>query len=66
MAGVLIALLLLFLFLIIGLVLLLFANRIVNWSEQKFSPLVNEFARKIEGKYYKPHTTPRPMRIFGV
>lgn len=65
MTGVFIALLLFFLVFIMGLGLLLFPNRIITWSEHNFSPLLNEFARKVEGKYYKPSTTPRPLRIFA-
>ncbi len=43
--------------LFIGLALILFANQLVDWSERTFSPILNNFVGKIEGKYYKPRST---------
>ena len=44
--------------LFMGLSLILFANQLIDWSERTFSPKLDHYLRKTEGKYYKPRSTP--------
>lgn len=48
-----------------GLALVVYADRVLDWSERTFSPSLRYWTTRLYGSDYRPTGTPRPARVFA-